>query len=56
MTTKILLIQKGDEAFKIIYNGREAWEPENLTLKELWNRYKDDDRPPFEAWNVEYEY
>lgn len=55
MTTKILLIQKGEGAFKIIYNGREAWEPENMTLKELWQRYEEDDRPPYEAWNVNYE-
>lgn len=54
MTTKIILIEKGVEAYKIIYNGREAWQPEDMTLKQLWSKIERENRPPYEDWNVCY--
>ncbi|MHA1288105.1 MAG: hypothetical protein ACTSPB_11945 [Candidatus Thorarchaeota archaeon] len=54
MTTKIILMEKGVEAYKIIYNGREVWQSENMTLRELWKEIENDDRPPYEEWSVCY--
>ena len=54
MTSKMFILEKGDKAYKVTYYGREMWEPENLTLKELWERYQNL-QVPYEGWYIAYD-